>query len=119
VIPNSGSKFAPGLSKSVGLKKGMKVKIMTEPQEKTWKDGKKSFLFCDVEYNGAVYGLAFNKTTYYAISNEYGEDTAEWISKDVTYDGMHNIKSPMGNVQGHVWLPVEEVIDLNDEKASF
>jgi hypothetical protein len=114
MIPQGVSKFAPSLSKAVGFTIGMEVKVITEPKEKIWKDGKKSFLFCDVSYEGSAYGLSISKTSYYSIAagEGYGEDPVDWMGKKIKYAGMKDIKTPMGTVKGHIWSPMPQEIDV-------
>ena len=107
MIPSGGSKYLPWLP----IKKGMKIKIMTEPAPKDNPKLKSPF-YCDVNYDGAEYALGLNWTSYAYIAKNYGRDTSEWVGRTIEYKGQE--KTKMGSM-AHVWFPTEDEINLDAE----
>ena len=99
MIPETASNYSPWLR---DLQVGTVVKIATE--FKTPESAKiQSFLLADVTAeDGNNYTLGINKSTYYALSKVFGQDTVEWIGKDIKYMG----KVKLNKGTGHFWEAV-------------
>ena len=112
MIPKNNSKFAEWLPLTVG----MKVSILTEAGPKD-NEKLKSPFYCDVMYKDNTYAVGFSWAAYSSISSNdsFGPDTANWIGKTIQYVGKKPVKTKTGTVQAHMWVALDEEIDLNQE----
>ena len=102
MIPERKGTTYPQFLKQVELKKGVIATITTEFQSP---ENPKitSFLIGNVIFNGSTYTLGINPSTYRNLCITFGDDTANWINKDIKFLGM--VKLGKGN--GYLWAAVE------------
>jgi len=63
----------------------------------------KSFLIAEIKLpNGEKRTMGLNMTSYFTIAKEYGEDTNDWIGKEIVFGGFKQLSK--GN--GYLWQPV-------------
>lgn len=101
MIPqNKGKIYLPFL-KCAELKKGTVANIMSEfkPPES---EKIKSFLIGEIECEGESYTLGMNPSTYNNLCKTLGDDTGDWIGKQIKFAGLVTL----GKGKGYLWSAV-------------
>jgi len=83
------------------IKKGDSVEVVVEFDAPTNPKLKSPLIGKVKLMNGEEKTLGLNWTSYYEICKVYGQDTKDWVGKEITYGGM---KTMGRGAAGHSWI---------------